>query len=176
MEKEFVILVNEHNRELGVMEKQEVHQKGLLHRAFSIFVFNSKQELLIQQRSFEKYHSAGLWTNTCCSHPRVNETTPDAALRRLKEEMGFECTLTEKFSFIYKAAFDNGLIEHELDLIYTGFFDMEPVINPREVSAYKWISLKALLENIKRHPENYTVWFRIILDEYLTHLNPEEIK
>jgi isopentenyl-diphosphate delta-isomerase len=168
--KEFVILVDEHDNALGLMEKHEAHEKALLHRAFSVFVFNSKGELLLQQRSRNKYHSAGLWTNTCCSHPRVNETTIDAAGRRLREEMGIECDLREKFHFIYKTPFENGLTEHELDFIYTGIFEGEPRINTQEVAAYRWISIPELITAVKMHPQEYTEWFKIILKEYMEHL------
>ncbi len=167
---EYVILVDEHDNELGLMEKQEAHQKALLHRAFSVFVFNSEGALLIQQRSHNKYHSAGLWTNTCCSHPRANETTLQAANRRLAEEMGFSCELREKFHFIYKAKFENGLTEHELDFIYTGIFDQEPRINPNEVISYKWIKIEKLMEEVKTNPHHFTAWFTIILKKYMEHL------
>lgn len=152
------------------MDKQEAHEKALLHRAFSVFVFNSSGKLLLQQRALSKYHSGGLWTNTCCSHPRPGEQTIDAAHRRLQEEMGFDCQLQQKFYFIYKAPFENGLTEHELDFIYTGTFDGEPEINPDEVQQYKWISITDLNNDIRLHPERYTAWFNIILKEYLDHL------
>lgn len=168
--EEQVILVDEQDRELGLMGKQEAHEKGLLHRAFSVFVFNGRGELLLQQRALHKYHSGGLWTNTCCSHPRAGEQTLEAAHRRLKEEMGFGCTLEEKFHFIYKAPFDNGLTEHELDFIYAGTYDGEPQVNAAEVAGSKWMSMEALTSDIAQRPEAYTVWFRIILKEYLQHL------
>lgn len=168
--QEFVILVDEKNNELGLMEKQEAHQKALLHRAFSVLVFNDKGELLLQQRALNKYHSAGLWANTCCSHPRANEKTIDAAHRRLMEEMGFDCVLTEKFSFIYKAPFDNGLTEHELDFIYTGIFNATPKINLQEVNAFKWMSLDEVVIDAQNNPDSYTEWFKIILKEYINHL------
>lgn len=152
------------------MEKQEAHQKALLHRAFSVFVFNSQNELLIQQRSANKYHSAGLWTNTCCSHPRPGETTINAAHRRLHEEMGFDCELTERFSFIYHTPFENGLCEHELDFVYTGVFDGIPNINDEQVQAYQWISLDNLKKMYAENPKLFTSWFGIILQEYLEHL------
>lgn len=169
-EPEYVILVDEKDHELGLMEKQEAHQKGLLHRAFSVFIFNNKGELLMQQRAFNKYHSAGLWTNTCCSHPRANEKTIDAAHRRLNEEMGFDCELEEKFHFIYRTPFENGLTEHELDFVYTGKFDGVPDINKNEVQSYKWLSLEDLISDMHNHPDYYTSWFSIILKEYLIHL------
>lgn len=168
--KEYVVLVDEHNNELGLMEKQEAHEKAILHRAFSVFIFNNKGELLLQQRALSKYHSGGLWTNTCCSHPRAGETTINAANRRLKEEMGFETVLTEKFSFLYQTPFDNGLSEHELDFVYTGKFDGQPIINLNEVESYKWISLENLIKELHEKPFLFTSWFQIILKEYLEHL------
>jgi len=168
---EYVVLVDESNKEIGRMEKHEAHKRALLHRAFSVFVFNTKGELLLQQRSTLKYHSGGLWTNTCCSHPRVGETTANAAYRRLKEEMGFDCELFEKFSFIYQAPLDNGLTEHELDFVYTGIFDGLPLINKEEVASYRWIKLESLIEEVKHHPHLFTKWFQIILNEYLQHLD-----
>jgi len=167
---ESVILVDENNKELGLMDKQEAHEKAVLHRAFSVFVFNTKGELLLQQRAFSKYHSGGLWTNTCCSHPRPGESTADAAHRRLGEEMGFDCLLEEKFHFIYKAPFENGLTEHELDFIYTGIFDGKPNINTEEVNACRWISMDDLIKDLGNTPEKYTAWFGIILREYRQHL------
>ena len=141
MTLEYVILVDENDRETGLMEKQEAHEKGLLHRAFSIFIFNHKNELLLQQRALHKYHSAGLWTNTCCSHPRAGESIEQAAHRRLQEEMGFDCELYKKTSFIYKAEFENGLTEHEFDHILVGHYDQAIHINPQEVAAYKWVDM-----------------------------------
>lgn len=167
---EYVVLVDKHNNEVGIMEKQEAHTRALLHRAFSVFVFNNQNELLLQQRAFSKYHSGGLWTNTCCSHPRPGEDTIDAAHRRLEEEMGFDCELTEKFSFLYQTPFDNGLSEHELDFVFTGVFDGIPHINTSEVAAYRWISLPALEQEVAEYPDHFTIWFKIILKEYLEHL------
>lgn len=153
-----------HDTQVGTMEKLEAHQKGLLHRCFSILVFNSKGEMLIHRRADEKYHCGGLWTNACCSHQRPGESTLDAAHRRLKEEMGFDCNLEEKCFFIYKAKFDNGLTEHEFDHVLFGFYDGDIKPDPAEVSDYAWLSLKELKKRIDQHPENYTPWFRIILD------------
>lgn len=170
---EYVVLVNENDEQLGLMEKQQAHILGLLHRAFSVFVFNSKGETLLQKRAEGKYHSPGLWTNTCCSHPRENETYKEAALRRVKEEMGFECALEEKFHFIYKAKLDNDLYEHELDHVFVGNFDGEIQINEEEVSDFKWISMDELIADIDLNPENYTVWFKIIFKEYLAKLQYE---
>lgn len=170
MSKEFVILVDEHNRQTGLMEKQEAHEKALLHRAFSVFVFNKRNELLLQQRSLAKYHSGGLWTNTCCSHPRPDETTLDAAHRRLKDEMGFDCELEERFHFIYQVTLGNGLSEHELDFVYTGHFNGVPLINTNEVQAFRWLPMDQVIADVNEHPARYTVWFRIILDKYLESL------
>jgi isopentenyl-diphosphate Delta-isomerase len=168
--QEFVVLVDEYNNEIGLMEKQEAHRRAMLHRAFSVFVFNGKGELLLQQRALSKYHSGGLWTNTCCSHPRAGETTEAAAHRRLQEEMGFDCALTEKFSFIYRTPFDNGLSEHELDFVYTGTYDGFPEINDDEVESYRWITLEKLIQELHEKPYQFTSWFQIILKEYLEHL------
>ena len=163
--KEHVILVDEQDNPLGLMEKIEAHEKALLHRAFSVFVFNDKNELMLQQRAAEKYHSPLLWTNTCCSHQREGESNIEAGKRRLQEEMGFSCELEELFSFIYKAPFDNGLTEHELDHVMIGRFNDEPIINTEEVASYKWMPLKDVKADIENHPEKYTVWFKIIFKE-----------
>ena len=168
--EEFVVLVNENDEQLGLMEKQQAHVAGLLHRAFSVFVFNSKGELLLQQRAEEKYHSPLLWTNTCCSHPRDGETYEQAAHRRLVEEMGFDCELEEKFHFIYKAKLGEKLFEHELDYVFTGFYEGEIKINKDEVQDFQWISMDELMADMNSNPEKYTIWFRIIFDEYLAKL------
>jgi isopentenyl-diphosphate Delta-isomerase len=165
MAEEFVILVDEQDNETGRMEKMEAHEKALLHRAFSIFVFNDAGQMMLQRRALSKYHSPGLWTNTCCSHPRPGESLSAATQRRLAEEMGFRCPLEKAFSFIYKAAFDHGLTEHELDHVFTGTYNGDPAINPAEVAEWKWVSVSALLEDVKNNPEAYTVWFRIALRE-----------
>ena len=166
MELEYVILVDENDQEIGTMEKQEAHEKGLLHRAFSVFVFNENKELLLQQRALTKYHSAGLWTNTCCSHPRIGETIEKAAHRRLMEEMGFDCELSTKTSFIYKAAFENGLTEHEFDHVLVGSFNGEINFNPTEVKNFKWINLEELQIDLLQNNQNYTAWFKIIFDNF----------
>lgn len=166
MELEYVILVNENDQEIGKMEKQEAHEKGLLHRAFSVFVFNNKHQLLLQQRALTKYHSAGLWTNTCCSHPRVGETIEQAAHRRLQEEMGFDCDLSIRTSFIYKAEFENGLTEHELDYILVGNYEAAININPDEVASYKWVDIDWLKTDMKLNPADYTAWFTIISEKF----------
>jgi len=155
-----IIIVDKKDREIGSEFKLKAHKEGKLHRAFSIFVFNSKGELLLQKRAFKKYHSGGLWTNTCCSHPKVGETVLDAAHRRLKEEMGFDCNLLEAFSFVYKAKLDNDLTEYEFDHVLVGKFNGNPVINKNEVAEYKWIDLKSLKKDIKSYPQSYTYWFR----------------
>ena len=168
--EEQVILVNEKDEPIGLMGKMEAHEKGLLHRAFSVFVFNSKQEVLLQQRAACKYHSPNLWTNTCCSHPRVGETNQQAGERRLQEEMGLQVPLQEVFSFIYKAPFDNGLTEHEYDHVLIGYSDAQPQINPEEVASWKWLSLEAIKEDILQAPERYTAWFKIIFEKFYHHL------
>ena len=154
--KEFVVLVDQNDQKLGLMEKQQAHVAGLLHRAFSVFIFNSKGELMIQQRAANKYHSPTLWTNTCCSHPRDEETYEQAAHRRLQEEMGFDCQLEFKFSFIYKAHLENDLTEHELDHVFIGTFDDEPNLNPEEVMAYRWVELDDLKKDMEKNPQKYT--------------------
>ena len=168
--EEFVVLVDQDDQKLGLMEKQQAHVAGLLHRAFSVFVFNSKGELMIQQRAASKYHSPTLWTNTCCSHPRDNETYEQAAHRRLEEEMGFDCELEYKFNFIYKAHLENDLIEHELDHVFIGIFDNEPKLNPDEVMAYRWVELDDLKKDMEKNPQNYTAWFKIIFEHYVSYI------
>lgn len=170
MNKEFVILVDNNDVQIGLMEKQEAHEKGVLHRAFSVFVFNNNNEVLLQQRALIKYHSAGLWTNTCCSHPRDGETILAAAHRRLKEEMGFDCELEIKTSFIYKANFGNGLIEHEFDYILIGKYNDEILINDDEVSNYKWVTIEWLKQDFINNPNSYTAWFAIIFEKYWNHI------
>jgi isopentenyl-diphosphate Delta-isomerase len=160
---EKVILVDEQDNVIGEMEKMEAHQKGLLHRAFSVLVFNEYFQLLLHRRALGKYHSPGLWTNTCCSHPRIDENIASAGHRRLMEEMGFDCPLTEIFSFTYRASFDNGLIEHELDHVFVGIFNGIPEINPDEVAEYKWASLEEIEQNSKEQPADFTEWFKILL-------------
>lgn len=158
---EEVILVDEQDRQLGLMEKMKAHEEAVLHRAFSVFIFNDKGETMLQQRALSKYHSPGLWTNTCCSHPRDGEGTEEAALRRMQEEMGFVAPVNEVFSFIYKADVGQGLTEHELDHVFIGYYQGEPELNPEEAANWKWESLGAIAEDMDTHPERYTVWFRI---------------
>ena len=168
--EENVILVDEQDNQLGLMPKMEAHEKAVLHRAFSVFIFNSKGELMLQQRAANKYHSPLLWTNTCCSHQRDGESNIEAGKRRLVEEMGFEADLKEVFSFVYKAPFDNGLTEHELDHVMIGNFDGLPEINHEEVASYKWMMLYAIKEDIELHPNLYTAWFKIIFKESYSKL------
>ena len=171
--EEKVILVNENDEQIGLMEKIEAHEKALLHRAFSVFVYNDKGEVMLQQRALSKYHSPGLWTNTCCSHQREGESNVDAGKRRLMEEMGFTTDLEESISFIYKAPFDNGLSEHEYDYILIGKYNDQPNLNPDEVAAWKWMSLEDIQKDIKENPEIYTAWFKIIFDKYSNHIKNE---
>jgi isopentenyl-diphosphate delta-isomerase len=170
-----VQLVNPNDEPIGSMEKLEAHQKGLLHRAISVLIFNSKGEMLLQRRALKKYHSPGLWTNTCCSHPYPFEIPQDAASRRLNEEMNIESKLNFAFKFIYKTEFSNGLIENELDHVFIGYSDETPHLNTDEAVAFRWVTIKDLQRDIEKNPENYTVWFKIIIEEHLkkveTHLS-----
>lgn len=158
---EYLILVYEKDSEIGMMEKMEVHRKGLLHRAFSIFIFNGKGELLLQQRALSKYHSGGLWANACCSHPKVGEEILSAANRRLKEEMGFETTLLKAFDFTYHSTFENGLTEYEFDHVYTGIYDGTFIPNKNEVMNFSFKPIGAIENLIKKNPENFASWFII---------------
>ena len=163
--EENVILVDVLDNQLGLMPKMEAHEKAVLHRAFSVFIFNDKGELMLQQRAAHKYHSPLLWTNTCCSHQRDGESNIEAGKRLLIEEMGFKTNLKEVFSFVYKAPFDNGLTEHELDHVMIGTFNGSPTINPDEVASYKWMTLEAVKKDIELQPNIYTAWFKIIFKE-----------
>ena len=163
--QEHVILVDINDQKIGLMEKIEAHEKALLHRAFSVFIFNKKGELMLQQRAASKYHSPLLWTNTCCSHQRDGESNVNAGRRRLQEEMGFVTDVKEVFSFIYKAPFDNGLTEHEFDHVMIGRYDNEPNINKKEAENYKWMALENVKTDIKENPTIYTEWFKIIFDK-----------
>ena len=166
---EYVVLVDESDNEIGQMEKQAAHIEPHLHRAFSIFLFNSKGELLMQQRALSKYHSPGLWTNTCCSHPRAGETTAEAASRRLMEEMGMRCEMHEVYTFIYKAPVGQGLTEHEFDHVFIGQSDDIPCINTEEVASWKYMTIDDLSKDIALYPEHYTEWFKITFEEMTHH-------
>jgi len=166
MKEELVILVNENDEQIGLMPKMEAHEKAMLHRAFSVFVFNDKNQLMLQQRAANKYHSPMLWTNTCCSHQRDGESNLAAGIRRLKEEMGFVCELEEKTSFIYKAPFDNGLTEHELDHIMVGYYNKDPKINREEVESFKYMTVDEIKQDMALQPEIYTEWFKIIFEKF----------
>ena len=170
MIEEQVILVNEKDEQIGLMPKQEAHEKAVLHRAFSVFIFNNKKELMLQQRALHKYHSPGLWTNTCCSHQRDGESSLTAGTRRLQEEMGFVTELKETTSFIYKAPFENGLTEYEYDHILVGNYNEEPQLNSEEVAAWKWMPMDTIKEDIKNNPEDYTAWFKIIFDKFYKYI------
>jgi len=168
--EEKVVLVNEKDEILGLMEKMQAHENGILHRAFSVFLFNSKGEMLLQKRAAEKYHSPNQWTNACCSHPRVEESYLDAAHRRLKEELGINSEISEKFYFIYKADVGQNLWEHELDHVFTGFYEGDFNLDLEEVSEVRYISMEDLDKEMKQNPEHFTEWFKIILEEYKHHL------
>ena len=169
MSIEKVILVDENDNQVGLMPKLEAHQKGLLHRAFSVFIFNSKYELLLQKRASSKYHSGGLWTNTCCSHPREGEEILDAANRRLIEEMGIDTSLRKVHDFIYKAELDNDLTEHEFDHVLYGIYNEDPIINKDEADDFKWIDMDSLNEDIKTNGNNYTIWFKIAFEYFYNY-------
>jgi isopentenyl-diphosphate delta-isomerase len=175
MIEEQVILVNEQDEPIGLMNKMEAHEKAVLHRAFSVFVLNDNNEVMLQQRAHHKYHSPLLWTNTCCSHQRAGETNIEAGKRRLFEEMGFETELKELFHFIYKAPFDNGLTEHELDHVMIGYYDDAPVINLDEVESWKWMPIEAIKDDMLANPNSYTVWFKIIFDEFYHYLEDHKL-
>lgn len=160
---ETVILVNEEDEAIGIAPKMGAHEKGLLHRAFSVLIFNSQGEMLLQKRASSKYHSGGLWSNACCSHPRSGEELQDAVNRRLEEELGFVCETQFDFKFIYKVEFDNGLTEHELDHVFIGHSDATPVPNPEEVEDWKYVSPGDLKNWVKEEPEAFSVWFQIIM-------------
>lgn len=162
---EEVILVDPRDRQTGTMEKLEAHRKGLLHRALSVVILNSKGELLLQKRAMHKYHSPGLWSNTCCSHPRPGESTAEAAQRRLKEEMGIDLKPRFLYTFTYKTSFDNHLTEYELDHVFTARFDGTPAVNPNEVAAWRFVSLGSLYAELIQNPESFTTWFRLMVTQ-----------
>jgi isopentenyl-diphosphate delta-isomerase len=170
MSVEKVILVDKNDNQVGLMPKLEAHEKGLLHRAFSIFIFNSRYELLLQKRASSKYHSGGLWTNTCCSHPREGEDTLDAANRRLDEEMGIKTSLRKVYDFIYKAELDNQLTEHEFDHVFYGVCDRDPKLNKDEAEDFKWVDMETLNNDIIKNEDNYTVWFKIAFEYFYNYL------
>lgn len=161
MQETQLVLVNEQDEPMGLMEKMEAHRKGLLHRAFSVFVFNKEGSLLLQRRAISKYHSGGLWTNTCCSHPFPGESNKEAANRRLKEEMGFDTELEKIFHFTYRKELDNELTEHEFDHVFVGHYDGEIVPNPEEVCEFAYISIDKIAARLSSHPQEFTVWFHI---------------
>ena len=162
MPKEYVILVDKDDLPIGSEEKMEAHRRALLHRAISVFIVNSKGEWLIQRRATAKYHSGGLWTNTCCTHPQLGESTAQAAKRRLLFEMGMDCRIKHLFSFIYCQPLDNEMTENELDHVFVGICGDLPLINPDEVMAYRYIDTASLNADMDANPANYTVWFKII--------------
>ena len=164
--EENVILVDKNDTQIGLMSKLDAHKKGILHRAFSVFVLNNNNEIMLQKRAYNKYHSAGLWTNTCCSHQREGENSIEAGKRRLLEEMGFETELKIITSFIYKVEFENGLTEHELDYLLIGKYLKSPVINKQEVADWKWMKVELIADDIKLNPNNYTSWIKIIFDKF----------
>jgi len=174
--EEQVVLVDENDNQIGLMPKMEAHEKAVLHRAFSVFIFNEQGELMLQQRAAHKYHSPLLWTNTCCSHQRNGETNLEAGKRRLQEEMGFVTNLKEVFSFIYKAPFDNGLTEHELDHVLIGYFEDKPNINKEEAEDYKWMLLEDVKSDIEKNPSIYTEWFKIIFKESFSKISNYNLK
>jgi len=167
--EEQLILVDEQDNEVGTMGKLEAHLKGKLHRCFSIFIFNSQGELMLQRRAEDKYHSGGLWTNTCCGHPRPGEKTEDAVHRRLAFEMGFDCPMKEVHTFLYKAELDNGVTEHEFDHVFVGTYDENPQPNADEAGGWKWIGVEELKQDFKEAPEKYTYWFKLSFDDVLKH-------
>lgn len=164
--EEKVIIVDKNDNQIGLMPKLDAHKKGILHRAFSVFVLNNNNEIMLQKRAYNKYHSGGLWTNTCCSHQREGENSIEAGKRRLLEEMGFETELKIITSFIYKVEFENGLTEHELDYLLIGKYIKSPVINKQEVADWKWMKIDLIADDIKLNPNNYTSWFKIIFDKF----------
>ncbi len=166
---EQVILVDQNDKQIGVMEKMEAHRQGLLHRAFSIFLINDRAEMLLQQRALKKYHSGGLWTNACCSHPKPGESTDQAVKRRLREEMGVVCDLNPIFYFSYKSL-DNGLTEHEFDHVYLGKFNGIPVVNEHEVSDWKYLSIPVIQKDLESKPQVYTSWFKIAFPKLMSFI------
>jgi isopentenyl-diphosphate delta-isomerase len=171
---DYVILVDENNNQIGLEEKILAHKKNLLHRAFSIFIFNDSFEILLQKRAPNKYHSGNLWTNTCCSHPLENLSLVESAKKRLVEEMGIKANLNEVFSFIYQAEFDNGLFEYEYDHVLFGISNNKPILNPDEAIDYKWIKISDLKAQIEKNPGNFTVWLQIMINNYFKYFEDYE--
>ena len=167
--EEHVVLVDHQDKELGTCEKLKAHKEGLLHRAFSVFIFNSEGKMLIHKRAQGKYHSEGLWTNACCSHPRQNESLQDAVKRRLPEEMGISCDVKEAFSLLYHANVSKNLIEHEFDHVFIGTYDNDEIEpNPEEVAEYRWIAIGDLLEEMSANPKSFTEWFHLAVPKVLS--------
>jgi isopentenyl-diphosphate delta-isomerase len=164
MASEQLILVDAHDRELGVKEKMEAHVEGALHRAVSVFVFDSEKRLLLQKRARTKYHSGGLWSNTACGHPRPGETTIAAARRRLHEEMGFDCELREAFEFLYRAELDGALIEHEYDHVLVGTHEGDPAPDPSEVEDWRWVTMDELRRRLSDEPQSYSYWLKVVVE------------
>ncbi len=162
-----IILVDKNDKQIGAEEKIKVHREGKLHRAFSIFIFSSDGKMLLQERAKTKYHSGGLWTNACCSHPRTGEKLEESVHRRLKEEMGFDCDLKKIGEFIYNVKVGE-LTEYEYDHVFIGKYDSAVIPNPEEADAFKWIDIDELKKDMKRHPELYTEWFKILFSEFLS--------
>jgi isopentenyl-diphosphate delta-isomerase len=173
MKEDQVILVDQFDNQTGTMEKMKAHREAVLHRAVSVFLFNSRGEWLLQQRTHIKYHSKSLWSNTCCTHPYPGESNLNAAKRRLQEEMGIDCDLKEIFDFIYKEPLDSELTEYELDHVFIGISDAQPAINPKEVMDYKYLNYKDLYADLNKNPNTYTAWFRIIFDRVYDHFQKE---
>lgn len=171
MDRNKVVLVDEQDHALGEMDKMEAHQKGILHRAFSIFIFNHERQMLIHQRAQHKYHGGGLWTNACCSHPQWGEEIKASALQRLAYEMGLKCDIDHLFSFTYHTPVENNLIEHEYDYVFMGYTDDQPDFNPDEVQNYQWISKTDLLKQIAEQPEKFTYWFRMAVPQIMDQVN-----
>ncbi|WP_185864333.1 isopentenyl-diphosphate Delta-isomerase [Blattabacterium cuenoti] len=169
-DNDFIPLIGNNSKIIGFEKKQKIHTDGLLHSAVSVFIFNNKNYLMMQKRSYNKYHSSLLWTNTSCSHPKKNESLLMAAHRCLIVEMGFDCLLKEKFCFSYYESFKNGIIENELDHVFVGYYDKNPIINSKEVENWKWMSLDKLISNINFYPNLYTIWLKIIMKNYLNKL------
>lgn len=174
MDRNNVVLVDKNDNEIGIMEKLAAHEQGHLHRAFSVFIFNDQAELLLQQRANHKYHGAGLWTNTCCSHPQWGEDIGASAMERLNHEMGLKCGLKFLYSFIYKERVENNLIEHELDYVFIGYSNQNPILNRDEVQDYKWLKKDEILTDIKENPLRYTVWFKKAFPELIARIIKEK--